>query len=296
MVSVSLGSATRDTKVTISLLGQQISLERVGTNGDRAAAGCLLRELDGQVDALGVGGIDLGLHFAGRSYALPAARRLVADVVHTPVVDGGALKTVVERGLAQAVERELGDEVHPKRALITAAVGRYDSALSFVEASYETLFGDLGFALGIPVAVRSLRTLRRLGRLLLPLVRWLPFEHLYPTGVQQEAVVPRFGRWYDWATVIGGDCLYIRRHLPGRLEGKVVATNSTTAADVEAFRQRGVRYLVTTTPRLEGRTFGANVMEAALVALAGTGRPLTSEEIRGLVQELQWQPTILRLS
>lgn len=296
MVSVSLGSAARDARVTISLLGQQISLERVGANGDQVAARRLFRELDGRVDALGVGGIDLGLHFAGRTYALPAAQRLVADVVHTPVVDGGGLKAALEGGLAQAVERELGDQVRPKRVLITAAVGRYDSALSFVEASYETLLGDLGFALGIPVAVRSLRTLKLLGRLLLPLVRRLPFEHLYPTGAQQETVVPRFGRWYAWATVIGGDCHYIRRHLPGRLEGKVVATNSTTAADVEAFRQRGVRYLVTTTPRLEGRTFGANVMEAALVALAGTGRPLTSEEIRALVRELQWQPTILRLS
>jgi hypothetical protein len=82
-------------------------------------------------------------------------------------------------------------------------------------------------------------------------------------------IVPRFRAWYEWATVIAGDCLYIKRHMPERLDGKVIVTNTTTPADVEAFRQRGVRYLVTATPRLEGRSFGTNVMEAALVALAG---------------------------
>lgn len=295
-VSVSLGSSTRDKKVTITLLGEEITLERIGTDGDVEKAIRLFNELDGEVDALGVGGIDLGLTVAGRYYPLYDAQKLVAGVKQTPVVDGGGLKLTLERGVAQFIEREIGDEVQPKRVLITAGADRYGSALSFDEAGYEIIFGDLGFGLGIPIPLHSLRALRILARILMPIAGRLPMEFLYPTGRKQEEIVPKFGKWYAWATVVSGDCLYIKRHMPDRLDGKVIATNTTTPADVEAFRQRGVRYLVTTTPRLEGRSFGTNMMEAALVAIAGKGRPLTTDELQEMLEQLDLKPTLQRLN
>jgi len=294
-VSISLGSSTRDKKVPLTLLGEEITIERTGTDGDVKKATQLYNELDGKVDAFGVGGIDLGMTVAGRYYPLYDAQKLVTGVRQTPVVDGGGLKQTLERGIAQFIEREIGNDVQPKRALVTAGVDRYGSALSFDEAGYETLFGDLGFALGIPIPIRSLRGLRILARILMPIVGHLPLEFLYPTGEKQEQIVPKFGKWYAWATVICGDCLYIKQHMPDRLDGKIIATNTTTAADVEAFRQRGVHYLVTSTPRLEGRSFGTNMMEAALVAIAGKGRPLTTDELQEMLKQLGLKPTIQRL-
>jgi len=295
-VSVSLGSSRRDKQVTLTLLGEEVALSRVGTDGDVERAIALYRELDGQVDALGVGGIDLGMSFAGRYYALQAARRLVADVSKTPVVDGGGLKQTLERGIAQFIEREIGAAVSPKRVLITTGVDRYGTTLSFHEARYQALYGDFGFVLGLPIPMRSLRTLKVVGRLLLPIVSRMPIETLYPTGEKQEKIVPRFGRWYAWATVVSGDCLYIKRHMPERLDGKIIATNTTTPADVEAFRARGVRYLVTSTPVIEGRSFGTNAVEAALVAVAGKGRALTLEELREMLPELDLQPNVQLLN
>ncbi len=295
-VSISLGSSTRDKKVTITLFDEEITIERIGTDGDVEKAIQLYNELDGKVDAFGVGGIDLGMTIAGRYYPLHDAQKLVAGVRQTPVVDGGGLKQTLERTIAQFIEREIGDEVQPTRVLVTAGVDRYGSALSFDEVRYEILFGDLGFALGIPIPIRSLRGLRLLARILMPIVGRLPLEFLYPTGEKQEEIVPKFGKWYAWATVICGDCLYIKRHMPDRLDGKVIATNTTTPADVEAFRQRGVRYLVTATPRLEGRSFGTNMMEAALVAVAGKGRPLTTVELQEMLDRLDYKPTLERLN
>ena len=78
--------------------------------------------------------------------------------------------------------------------------------------------------------------------------------------------------------------------------GKTVVTNTTTPADVEAFRQRGIRYLVTCTPRLEGRSFGTNMMEAALVAAAGKERVLSPAELQEMLVQLNFQPTIQQLN
>ena len=295
-VSISLGSRTRDKKVSITLLGEEITIERIGTDGDVEKAIQLYNEMDGKVDAFGVGGIDLGLTVAGRYYPLYDAQQLVAGVRQTPVVDGGGLKITLERGIAQFIEQEIGDEVQPKRVLITSGVDRYGSVLSFDEAGYDMIIGDLGFALGIPIPIRSLRGLRIVARIVAPLAGRLPLEFLYPTGEKQEQIVPKFGTWYDWATVVSGDCLYIKHHMPDRLDGKVIATNTTTMADVEAFRERGVRYLVTSTPRLEGRSFGTNMMEAALVAVAGKGRPLTTDELDEMLKRLGLKPTLQRLN
>ena len=80
--------------------------------------------------------------------------------------------------------------------------------------------------------------------------------------------------------------------MPARLDGKIVVTNTTTPKDVVLFQKRGISYLVTTTPVIDGRSFGTNMMEAALVALAGKGRALTTKELTALIDELGFEPQI----
>jgi len=295
-VSVSLGCSTRDKWVELELLGEPIVIERIGTDGDIQQAIQLYRELDGKVDALGVGGIDLWVGTAKRRYPLTAAHKLVKGVKETPVVDGGGLKNTLEHQAMGYVEAEIGAEIRPKQAMATAGLDRYGMSLGLVEAGYDLIFCDLMFALGIPLAVRTLRQLEVMAFFLLPIVGRLPISVLYPTGEKQHENLPKFGRYFHWATVIAGDCLYIRRHMPADLSGKTILTNTTTEDDVKVFRQAGARFLVTTTPRLDGRSFGTNMMEAALVAIAGKGRPLTKLELEAMIKELDWRPQIDRLN
>jgi hypothetical protein len=76
----------------------------------------------------------------------------------------------------------------------------------------------------------------------------------------------------------------------------VVATNTTTTEDVAIFRQIGIKYLVTSTPVLDGRSFGTNMMEAALIAISGKGRKLTGEELNLLLDQLRFEPQIQELN
>ena len=69
-VSVSIGSSRRDKAVEIDLLGERVRLERIGTDGDMEKAARLYQELDGKVDAFGVGGADLGVRVDKRWYPL----------------------------------------------------------------------------------------------------------------------------------------------------------------------------------------------------------------------------------
>ena len=76
----------------------------------------------------------------------------------------------------------------------------------------------------------------------------------------------------------------------------VGARELRTPEDVDAFRKAGVKYLVTTTPVLEGRSFGTNMMEAALVAISGKGRPLTWPELTEMLDKLGFEPQLQELN
>jgi len=266
VVSVSLGSSSRDHAATVELLGQTISIERIGTDGDARRAKALYEELDGNVDCLGVGGAVLSIATSRHSYPLTSAQRLVRNVRKTPVVDGDGFKNVMELQIASTLESEIGPPV-ARRVLIPSAMDRMGMARSFAQAGYDAAA-------------------------IAPIVRHLPMSMLYPTGTREDVNEPRFTRWFEWASVIAGDCNYITHHMPADMSGKMIATNTTTQRDVSLFAQRGVTHLITSTPRIAGRTFGTNVMEAVLVALAGKGRPLDEPEVRTLLDELGWKPNV----
>ena len=268
-------------------------MERIGANGDQRRMRQLFLDYDGQVDAFGFGGTDLGLEVNNRYFPLHSVRSIVAGV-RTPVVDGGGIRAVVERRTAEQLQGQLPP--HAKRALFCVAVGRYAMVRGFLDEGYEPLFGDLAFGLGIPVFLRSLGALHALARILLPIMARLPFEWIYPTGEKQNQIIPKFARQYGWASVIADDFHYIKQHLPPRLDGKTIVTNTTTNEDISLLQERGASHLVTVTPRLDGRSFGTNVMEAALTALAGKGRPLSNAELEGMLDEKDLTPTILALN
>jgi hypothetical protein len=296
VVSISLGSSSRDKKAELKLGDQTILLERIGCDGDEHKARALLAEMDGKVDAFGIGGVELYIRVADRSYGLRSGLNLVKGVKQTPYTDGRGLKYVLERSVFQMAEPQLKHPFSPRKAMMPLAVDRYGMAESLARAGFEIVFCDLMFALGIPMPIKGLAQLRRAAAVIAPVVRLAPISMLYPTGQNQDENISRYEKWFNYGPLIAGDFLYIRRHMPPDLSGKVIITNTTTASDVELLTSRGVAYLVTSTPRLDGRSFGTNVLEAALIAYAGQGRPLTDAELTSLVKELELRPTVQALN
>jgi hypothetical protein len=297
-VSISIGSSKRNKAVEVNLLGEMVRIERIGTDGDMELAAKKFQELDGTVDAFGVGGADLGAIVDGKWFPLHSVTPMVRFVKKTPLVDGGGLKNTLENKAPAFIDQKIGEYINAqgRKVLVTLGMDRWGLSKSFVEAGYETIFGDFMFALDIPIAIRKLSTLKLMGSLLFPIVGRLPFEWIYPTGEKQEKRTPKWGKYYAWATVIAGDCHYIKRFMPEDLTGKVIVTNTTTPEDVELFRKAGVKYLVTTTPVMEGRSFGTNMLEAALVAVSGKGRALTWDELSELITKLGFEPQIQELN
>ncbi|HEY8531383.1 MAG TPA: hypothetical protein VIL08_03960 [Limnochorda sp.] len=297
IVSVSLGSSSRNASATLQVDGEQVIVERIGTDGDRRRAVELIRELDGKVDAFGMGGIDLYLVAGKRRYAIREAKPMLKAARRTPIVDGSGLKNTLERRVVEELDRTGVLPLKNRRVLLVAGVDRFGMAEALEAVGADTLFGDAIFALGVPLPIRRLRTLRLLAYTLLPIMTQLPFKMLYPTGERQEEFSPRHARYFRWAEVIAGDFHFIRRFMPPDLSGKVILTNTVTAKNVEELRTRGVSMLITTTPNLQGRSFGTNVMEALIVALAGKRwEEMTPEDYHFWLDRLGFRPRVEHLN
>ena len=292
IVGVSLGSATRDHRVRLTLLGREVLAERVGVP-DLMAFRRKLLELDGRVDAIGIGGANLALGAGGRIYPIRDIVRLVRGI-RTPIVDGSGLKSLLEKYIIQELlPKQYGVDLRGRRVLLVSSVDRFGMAEAFTRAGAEVRFGDFMFALGLPFTLAGLTTIKVLAAILLPIFTRVPFTWLYPTGEKQEVITPKYGKAYAWAEVLAGDFHFIRHYMPDDLSGKIVLTNTLTAQDVEELRRRGVRLIVTLSPNLGGRSFGTNVVQAILVAISDR-RPedLTPQDYLDLMRRVGFKPRV----
>lgn len=300
VVSVSLGSSRRDHKVVVDLLGESVEIARVGTDGDFDRALDLLREIDGKVDAIGLGGIDVYLFVRQKRFAIRDGLRLIEAVKVTPVVDGSGLKNTLEREVVRRLAAETSLLKKGARVLMVSSVDRFGMAEALSGMGCDVTFGDLIFTAGIPYPIKSTDELEELANRILPEIAKMPFHMIYPTGKKQdsqdEAKVKKFAGFYHDSEVIAGDFHLIKRFMPAGMNGQTVLTNTTTREDINFLKEKGVGTLVTTTPEYEGRSFGTNVMEAAMVAILGKPwEEITAKDYLDLLDRLGFRPRVLDL-
>jgi hypothetical protein len=292
-VSISLGSSKRDKSVKVDLNGQEILVERIGMDGDIAKARQMYLDLDGKVDAFGVGGVDLYLRLDEKEYPLHAALKLVAGVKQTPLCDGRGLKHTLERRVFQLAKSQLG-EVRFKQAFVPVAADRLGLAEAVAEVADQTVFGDLMVALGVPLPIYGTPAFKRVARIMLPIVSYFPMSMLF-YGSDGAEHKPKYVKYFEESDLIAGDFLCMRKYMPASLLGKTIVTNTTTEENIDLFKERGAKTVITTTPRYAGRSFGTNMTEAMLTAYAGKGRRLSDDELNMVIGELRLQPAVLHL-
>lgn len=297
VVSVSLGTSKRNKSIETKILGEQFLIERIGTDGDMQEFAQMFKDLDGKVDALGVGGADIYVQVGEKRYAFKQILDLVAGAKSTPVVDGSGLKHTLERETVYRLQKSGIVDFSQARVLLVSGVDRFGMAQALSEVCPNVVFGDIPFGIGLPIPIRSYSGLQRLGKIVLPIITRLPFKWFYPTGEKQESRTPKFAKYFEEATLIAGDTLFICRYAPDRLDGMTILTQTVRKANLDWFAAAGVQRVITTTPVMGGETFATNVMEGVLIALLGKHPEKVSEkEYLLLLDKLGWEPNVIKLN
>ncbi len=299
IVSISIGSSKRNHKIELEVAGQSFVVERIGTDGDIQKAIEMVRELDGKVDAFGMGGIDVYLNAGKSRYKIKDAVPIYEAAQKTPMVDGSGLKVSLEKEVPGFINDNVED-ITGKKVFVLPAIDRYAMAEGFEALGCELVLGDLMVALGINIPIKSLRTLDKMASIFAPIACRLPFEMLYPTGKEQNSGASKAGKldkYFEDADIIAGDFHYIRQFMPSSMEGKMIVTNTVTKEDIQWMEDCGIRVLVTSTPDLSGRSFGTNVIEAMLVTLIEKEvESITSEDYLKALADINFRPRVVHFT
>lgn len=299
IVSISLEPSSRNYEINTRIFGENVHVRRFGTDGDMLSARKLVVKFDGQVDAIGLGGMNINFKVGHRIYIHQQIRKLACTAKTTPVLDGVHIKNTFERWAVSQVAQQQRGIFNHKRIFIVSGTDHYGMAQVLSNFTRQISFGDPIFHLKLPFALRSFNQLKRYSKLILPLLCRGSYRRLFPIGHEQIPRTPRGIKYINQANIIAGDSVYIRRFAPDILRGKVVITDNLSASDVDDLRKRGVETLITLTPPLgdEHHFVSTDVIEAIFASfmdhpLAGT----TDDDYLNLVVRCELEPRVTVLN
>jgi hypothetical protein len=290
ILSISLGASTRDHESEFSAGGHTFRLLRKGTDGSLQEAVNLIRQMDGKVDAFSLGNGAFYLAVNRNRYAFRQFAPLRKAARLTRFADGSRVKGILNEMAIRSLKAS-GIVLEGMKTYHMGAVERFGQAKSLTQSKCNVVFGDFLFGMGLQV--KSLKAIERISTVCLPVITRLPQNWLFPV-VKEEPVSPnKYRKHLAEADFIVGDFSRIKGYLPEDLEDKIIMTNITTPQDVDDLQRRGLKMLITTTPRINGRSFGINIIEAMLFALIR--KPLdqiTDSELYNLIERIGVKPGI----
>lgn len=180
--------------------------------------------------------------------------------------DGAGLRTTLERHLVSQACRLLGSNARDKQVLVLNGLAHYCAAEVLSRVKNKLAFGDLLIATasqaGVPL--KSFKALKKsLPEIIAALssqARAWPWPFAPDTGSTPTAATFAI----DAADVVLGDHYAIQGFAPSSLNGKLVFTNLQSENELDWFSSRGVKFVASLTPVVNGKFVPLAVLEAAL--------------------------------
>lgn len=297
IISISLGSSSRDMETVWKIGEHTFSIKRKGVN---ASFDNLKKEIANNyenADVITLGGIDINLSFTDKKYPFRDASKLLKIPSKVPIVDGENYKEWVEPYfLKKVIETKIIS--NKQKVFFPLAANRVPIIKAMSDLGFnDFVFGDIIYNLGIKfLPIKKLKTYELVGRLFGPVITRLPFSWIYPIGEKQDIQEIKRPDLFERADIIAGDFHDIHKYVIDDLTDKTIITNTVTAADVDMLKKRNLKYLITFSPNFAGRTFGSNVMDGIITAfLQERGNEITYDKYMDAVDMLSIKPEVRRL-
>ncbi|MFQ5583188.1 MAG: serine carboxypeptidase [Calditrichia bacterium] len=292
---IHLGNETRSE--TVTFLGKRVKIEFRGCQGDTEKARSIIRENDGQVDAIGLEGLPSHLELGRVKKPHKTGIALLQAAQKTPVVDGSEIRSGLERWGVILADRAQPGIFSQKRILMVPGLNHRGLADALRKRAAAIRYADPLIFFGLPnfPGIGSGSTLEQAAQPTLEHLQDVPFTRIKPQP--EKPVHARIREPFKWADVLAGDIRSIRCCAPDKLNGKIVVAEWATEEDIEDLHRRGVSVVITIMPSLEdSQNLGmwpASVIEAVLVALRPMeNSPLSEDTYLDLLADIDWSPEI----
>ena len=296
VVSISLGPRRLDYEFEAKLWGERFLVRRVGTDGDTALARRMVREHDGQVDCIALGGMAISFRVGRKTWRHKETYRIASAARSTPVVGGRALKKIVDRWAIREIARKHPQLFGGRSALFLSGIANWDILEVLSEQTDSIVFGDPVLHYGAPFVLRDVDALSRYARVAMPFLTRRPYVSFFPRGKAAEGIQTReLTRYFSRADVIVGDLRALMHYSPRDLTHKTIITDSVGPETLEFFRDRDVETLCTTTPQVFGdKRADLQILHACCIAhLDKDPRTIDEGDYLQLLREVEARPRVI---
>ncbi len=294
VVNVSLTGSDRDYDEHVTFLHHDFRIVRVGTNGDVAAAEELVRKWAEEASAIAVTGIRearaAGL-YDGELEAIEQVKRATTAV---PVVDGHALRDVLQEWAIRHVQTEMPGFFNNARTVVLGGLNHDRTTRILREFTQNIQFADPLLRFDLPAKLDSNPLLGLAGNVAL----W-PIQHL-PRQVKSQIKAPGTRVSTAMARRAARDCDVVVAtydELTGfdlaDLAGKTLITSAMSDERLAELAGRGVDMVLDATPQPFQVTVSAAVLEAMMVASASGSGTLTNDDLLDMIVSAGLEPRLL---
>ncbi len=258
VVGISLGGRAEDFEFRTRLLGERVTVRRVGAGGSKARAARLLEHWRAQADAVGLG-------FSRDDVLAEAAD---AGPEGTPVTTGARLREILQEWALRHVQQRLGGYFNNARVLFFSGRDAYKLARAMAEYTSNLQFADPLLQFGTPTLIDSLENLEL----------YASGAHYVPEHLPETVLPGDLGdRWTHFllaralrdATVVVAPVHEFDRFGREELSGKTIITSDVSDRRLAQFRRKGVHMVVDGAPLIAGRVVGPAMLDAMIIAASG---------------------------
>ncbi|MGB5694739.1 MAG: hypothetical protein WBM46_03720, partial [Polyangiales bacterium] len=202
-----------DEDFTAVLGDRRATVLRRGCDRNMARVRALVREHDGEVDAIGFDGIPMDLELGDAHRRYRTGRDLAAVAKQTAVVDGGGVRAGLERWSVVLAHRAEPGIFSQKRVLMLPGVNHVGLANALGRFTPHVDYYDPEIFFGLPdvPGVGSRQTLGAADAPTLEALKDAPLDKISPPA---QSLTRRATPHFRWADVIVGDAATIRHFAP----------------------------------------------------------------------------------
>jgi len=268
VVGISLGARQQDFSLRTRLLGHTLQVRRLGTDGDPAEAGRLLRHWDGRADAIGLGLSNEEGPLAEAAHDARLGARLRAKVSQARFSNGARLADLFLERAVRHAQAALGHYFDNARVLFFSGMAHRKLAQSMAEYTPNLHFADPVLQLGSPKLLTSLDALDLYAGGMHYVSGWVPRRGIGgPLLAQWAQHVLR--RALRHATVVVAPVHQLDGMGLEELAGKTIVTHTVNDARLAAFKDKGVQLVIDGAPLLQGHAIDPSLLDAMLLAASG---------------------------
>jgi predicted amino acid dehydrogenase len=296
IISISPGSSQRDYRLTTTLLGTNIEIERFGSDGDTERAVRLVQTYASQGDMLSLEGVVPAFRTSSDILVQREVAHLAAHAGATPLVTGHRFKTLLERWCLKRMVEMVPGSLQGRRVLMVQGLASYPLAQALVQYEPRVRFADPLLQTGMLFApcLRSIKQLQWYAGI----SPFLAAPWSQQPGNPPTPLLARMHRLFAWADVLIGDFETFHRFLPTDLRGRLLITDEPSSREIAQLREHRLATLVTMTPPLsqEHPFVSTSVLEAiARVVLSAQGKPADEAHLLDFISQAGWEPAVQQL-